>query len=106
MELSYPQYVDDYAGYPFLRVLIDGEPADIFYEQKFLDMDLVHVLGWEGKTEPITLPANPKIGAGEITLRGFVRDKRLAELVRRYCDATDNGTFRVGPVELPPEVEE
>lgn len=105
MKISHPNYVRDQDGYPFLVVLLDGKEAWVFYEQKFLDLGIVHLMDHEGATEPIVLPADPKRGRGEITLHGFVKDERLAELVRRYCKATDDGSFRAGPVEMPPEGE-
>lgn len=104
MEISYPQYVDDHAGYPFLLVHLNGRPTWIFYEQKFLDQDIVILPDREAADDPITVPADPKRGRNEITLDCAVRNKRLAKLVRRYCeDVNKPGGFHPGPVEWDPD---
>ena len=103
MRLSNAVYTEDYAGYPFLEILVDGHPARIGGEQKFLHLDVVFLgADWEDRVDPIDIPAEPERMLNAITVHGHVKDARLAQMVREYEAACDSGAFRPGPVKIPP----
>ena len=103
VKLENATYIEDTGWRPHLAIFIDGRPARIPYEQKFLSQHVVFLgAGWEGVTEPITIPANHRDGRAELVLEGFVKDRRLAEMVRRFRALVDSGKFVPGPAEIPP----
>lgn len=103
MKLENANYMEDAGLRPFLSIFIDGRPARIPYEQKFLSRHIVFLgAPWEGITEPITIPANHRDGRAELVLEGFVKDRRLAEMVRRFRALVDSGDFVAGLAEIPP----
>lgn len=96
----------DSGYYPFLSVTINGQPARVYLDQKYslLEQDLVFLgAEWGDRVEEIELPDDPKRDRGGLTLRGFVRDKRLAGLILQLRALEAEGIVQTGPIVIPEE---
>lgn len=105
LRLEDASFQEDAHGNPYLQIMVNAHPARItLYDQKFLHRDIVFLGSeWADRVEEIELPADRKRGWKPITLRGFVQDKRLAQMIRKLRAEEYVWVTPVGPVEIPRE---
>jgi hypothetical protein len=56
---------------------------------------------FEDVLPPVLVPADKATGRGEHTFRGCTNDPVIVKLFCDFDRATANGTFLVGPVDIP-----
>jgi len=87
---------------PYMLITINGQLARVFREQKpdLVEQGILFVgAEFEDVLPPIYLPADPEIGRGPLTLRGFLQDPQLATRYRQFEREVDAGTFQPGKEE-------
>lgn len=93
-------------GYQFLALDLGGEPVRVYVDQlKRWLVDAGYVfLGakWEGKLDPIDLPAGAAGNDGDKTLRGFTSDPVIVKLTQEFMrHVMEDRTPYYGPVNVP-----
>lgn len=92
---------DPYGGGGILYVEFDGRSASIWYEQKLLRFGFVF-LGSEFEDFEVVVPADPVDGRPRPQkFQGFTNDLRIVRLTQQYLEASEEGTWKPGPVPIP-----
>jgi hypothetical protein len=87
--------------YPLLKLSIDGRPAYLMAEQK-PTLARAGILFLGGEFEDVVPAIDFQPDDGEpIILRGFTRDPVVFALWCQFTDATSDGSFEPGSVEVP-----
>jgi hypothetical protein len=88
--------------YPLLELDLEGLGAaqlDAYPKPTLFAAGFVY-LGYEFEGRVPDVPFHPKDG-GPTTLRGCTSDAGVLALYNAFLDSTDDGSFKVGRVELP-----